>query len=83
MMAKGATVVIERCEVDSYGSARGVQPERRSNIWLEQIPSVLIVRDSQGFAYAPSFGPPANMSLVRSLLVCPPSRHRVNDIDSL
>jgi hypothetical protein len=66
MTAVGATVVIERCEVDSYGSARGVQPERRSNIWLEQIPSVLIVRDSQGFAYAPSFGPPANMSLVRS-----------------
>lgn len=47
------------------GSARGVQPERRSNIWLEQIPSVLIVRDSLGFAYAPSFGPPANMSMVK------------------
>ena len=57
--------VIERCEVDSYGSARNVQPERRSCIWLEQIPSVLIVRDSAGFAYAPSFGPPANFSLVK------------------
>ena len=64
-LPQGATIIIERCEVDSYGSARGVEPERRSNIWLEQIPSVLIVRDSQGFAYAPAFGPPANFSMVQ------------------
>lgn len=60
-----STIILERCEVDSYGSARDVQPERRSCIWLEQIPSVLIVRDSSGFAYAPSYGPPANFSLVK------------------
>ena len=62
---QASTIIFERCEIDSYGSARGVQPERRSCIWLEQIPSVLIVRDSAGFAYAPSFGPPANFSLVK------------------
>jgi len=64
-LPQGSTIILERCEVDSYGSARNVQPERRSCIWLEQIPSVLIVRDSAGFAYAPSFGPPANFSLVK------------------
>jgi hypothetical protein len=63
-LPQGSTIILERCEVDSYGSARGVQPEFRSSIWLEQIPSVLIVRDSQGFAYAPAFGPPSNFSIV-------------------
>ena len=64
-LPQGSTIILERCEIDCYGSARGVQPERRSCIWLEQIPSVLIVRASAGFAYAPSYGPPANFSLVK------------------
>ena len=46
-LPQGSTIILERCEVDSYGSARNVQPERRSCIWLEQIPSVLIVVRSQ------------------------------------
>ena len=41
-------MILSGCQIDSYGNK-----ERAANVYLEQIPAVLVVERSQGFAYAP------------------------------
>jgi hypothetical protein len=45
---QNAAVIISGCQIDSLGNK-----ERNANIYLEQLPAILVVERSQGFAYAP------------------------------
>ena len=45
---QGASIILDRCSIDSYGN-----DERQTNIWLEQLPAILVVESSAGFAYTP------------------------------
>lgn len=53
-------IVLDSCSIDSHGNH-----QRNANIYLEAIPSQLIIRNSYGFDYAPRYVNPA-MRLVRA-----------------
>jgi hypothetical protein len=44
---QASTIILDSCQIDSDGNK-----ERQANIWLEEIPAILVVQNSQGFAYA-------------------------------
>ena len=47
---QNAAVIISGCQVDSLGNK-----ERAANVYLEQLPAILVVERSQGFGYAPKW----------------------------
>ena len=53
-----ATIIIDACQVDSLGNK-----ERQANVWLEQLPAVLVVDRCTGFAYAVREGEAKGMEL--------------------
>ena len=46
-MPQGSSILIDNCQIDSYAAV----PEWNASIYLEQIPQVLIVRESLGNVY--------------------------------
>lgn len=49
---QSSTIILDACQIDSDGNH-----ERQANVWLEQLPAILVVERCQGFAYGPKFGP--------------------------
>ena len=62
---QGSSILLDNCQIDSYGTVEPSASAWNSSIYLEEIPQVLIVRQSLGLAYSPSYGPPPHLSLVK------------------
>ena len=61
---EGSSIIFDNCQIDSFQTTGPGQPSiGNASIVLEQLPQVLIVRQSLGLAFAPAFYSPA-LSLV-------------------
>ena len=54
-MPQGSSILIDNCAIDSYSTMNGNSNSWNTSIFLEQLPQVMIVRQSLGLGYTPAF----------------------------
>ena len=62
---QGSSILLDNCQIDSYETVGPGALAWNASIYLEEIPQVLVVTQSLGLAYSPSYGPPPRLSLVK------------------